>query len=201
MMHRKTFFDSETGSARPAQACNLGEAHQRGFTLLEVIVAISLVSVVMGGATVLLQGVWRVEHSVRHHQADLAGAFRLSESFRNDVHATQPDMVSLARSTTGTATLVLRLPDERIVEYTAGAAQVERIARRGSEVLHRDTFLLKPESTVEWQLAAADDASPLIAMLIAAPLGSEQLDMAEQRTLRVEAMPGMLSMRTISIGQ
>jgi prepilin-type N-terminal cleavage/methylation domain-containing protein len=201
MMHRKASTHSQAGWARAAQARKQGEAQRRGFTLLEVIVAISMVSVVMGGAAVLLQGVWRVERSVRHHQVDLAGAFRLSESFRNDVHAAQPDKVSLARSATGTAKLVLTLPDERIVEYTAGAAQVERIARRGSEVLHRDTFLLKPESTVQWQLAAADNASQLISMLIAAPLGSEQLDMAEQRTLRIEAMPGMLSPHPIPSGQ
>ena len=88
----------------------------------------------------------------------------------------------------GTDKLVLALADGRTVEYSASPAQVKRIVRRGDEIAGRDTFLLKQNATVRWQAGA--DGAPMISMLVSAPLGAEQLEIAEIRTTRTDAIVG-----------
>jgi prepilin-type N-terminal cleavage/methylation domain-containing protein len=160
-----------------------------GFTLVEVVIAVSIASFVMGGAAVLLQGVWRVERSTRHHARNLAADFRLAEAFRSDVHLADASAVAQLAGVESADRLALTLADGRTVEYTAGSAQVERVVRRGDETAGRDTFLLKPQATVRWQ--AGTDGAAMISMLVSAPLGTEQLEMAETRTMRTDATVGM----------
>lgn len=165
--------------------------HAPGFTLVEVVIAVSMVSFVMGGAAVLLQGVWRVERSTRHHAQNLAADFRLAESFRSDMHLADTSAAAPLAGVESANQLALTLVDGRTVEYTADLAQVERVVRRGGEIISRDTFLLKPQATVRWQ-ADSDDAA-MISMLVSAPLGTEQFDLSDVRTMRTDAILGKYS--------
>jgi type II secretory pathway pseudopilin PulG len=174
-----------------ASRWRLANPRAAGFTLLEVVIAVSMASAVMGGAAVLLQGVWRVERSTRHHAQNLAADYRLAETFRSDAHHAHADALQQLAQVEGADKLVLALEDGRLVEYSAGPAQVERVVKRGDEIAGRDTFLLKPNSTVRWQ-AGAEDA-PMISMLVSAPLGLEQLELAEIRTTRTDALVGKWS--------
>jgi type II secretory pathway pseudopilin PulG len=162
-----------------------------GFTLLEVVIAVSMASAVMGGAAVLLQGVWRVERSTRHHAQNLAADYRLAEAFRSDAHHAHADALQQLAQVESADKLLLALEDDRTIEYSARSAQVERVVKRGNEIAGRDTFLLKPNSTVRWQ--AGGEGAPMISMLVSTPLGVEQLELAEIRTTRTDALIGKWS--------
>ncbi|HEY4310663.1 MAG TPA: prepilin-type N-terminal cleavage/methylation domain-containing protein [Pirellulales bacterium] len=185
MTHRITIVEP---SKSRASRRRLASQRAAGFTLVEVVVAVSMASAVMGGAAVLLQGVWRVERSTRHHAQNLAADYRLAEAFRSDAHQAQVDALQQLAQVESADKIVLALEDGRTIEYSAGPAQVERVVKRGDEIAGRDTFLLKPSSTVRWQ-ARAEDA-PMISMLVCAPLGFEQLELAEIRTTRTDALVG-----------
>jgi prepilin-type N-terminal cleavage/methylation domain-containing protein len=159
---------------------------RRGFTLVEMTVVVSLASIVLGGVAVLLQGVWRAERSVADHRAIRAAMFRLGELFRADVHAgkvadamTPPDGATADK-------IALALPGDRTVEYSWANAQIERVVRVNGEIVHQDTFPLPAGATAVWQVA---DAEPrLVTLLITMPLGVKQLELADERTMRIDAV-------------
>jgi hypothetical protein len=144
-----------------------------------------LVSIALGGAAVLLQGVWRAERSVAAHRERNAAMFRVGELFRSD--ASSGKVADAAQAPQGAAVerIVLALPAGRTVEYSTEKSQINRIVRQSDVEILRDTFRLAPESTVTWKVDV-DDPHRII-LLIDSPRGGPSSEMVGRRQFRIDA--------------
>ena len=62
---------------------------RRGYTLVEMMLAITLTSIVLATVGVMLHGVFRVQRTMSDHTQFIDHLSRLAEQFRNDVHQVQ----------------------------------------------------------------------------------------------------------------
>jgi prepilin-type N-terminal cleavage/methylation domain-containing protein len=179
--------------ARPQRPCIAYSRRtaRRGFTLIEILVVITLTSTILGGIAVLLHGVWRTERSVSDHRTQMTVLFHVAELFRADTNA--GELTAPAPEPGGPAVdqVALAYPNERILEYRAADAQIERIVRIRGAITHRDTFKLAANSSASWRLGAAEPRR-LIMQIIRRPPdaladSSETKPEEAERAWRVEA--------------
>jgi len=175
-----------TGSKRNV---TLRAGRPRGFTLVEMIVVLSMVSFVLGAIGILLHSVWRTEMATRDHTAKSASIAVVAAQFRRDAHAgSLVDDLSVPND--GVAErLALALPGERTVEYEAAPAGITRVERQGASETHRETYRLPRGATAGWRAGMMNER-PAVSLLITRPLGVKQPEFAERRTLRVDGLLG-----------
>jgi len=173
--------------------------HAAGMTLIEVLVAVTLTSIIIGTVSVLLHNVWQAESAARHHGADSQAVADLSRQFLRDVHAShivadaQHEPADAATDQSSHAATdqsrLLQLSGDRTVAYEATADRVARIERQGDRVARRETYRLPPGTTVAWESGEINH-HPSMSLLINRPLDSAEREFSDRRTLRVDALVG-----------
>ena len=135
-------------------------ARRRGYNLVEMIVAISITSVLAGVSLGLIGALIRADHSGRRHLEETQSLARLARQFRADVAQAQA-----AKLADEARRLELRLSDGAVVEYTAEPGRVLRDERLGDERLgderRREQFVA-PEAT-QLNFAVDQDRQPATA--------------------------------------
>jgi prepilin-type N-terminal cleavage/methylation domain-containing protein len=190
------------------------QRRRRAFTLVEMLVAISMSSVVLGVVGVLLHGAWQMQQSSSDHRTLLDGMNRLAQQFRDDVHAATsvtvvtPDAAS-ASSGASTASsadeqaanaqpisqFLAELAGGQRIEYLVDKSAINRIVRSGDSVSQRETYVLAPGATIGWQVASLPEGSEansrLASLLVDYPLASKTPAPSVHRQLRVDALIGL----------
>jgi type II secretory pathway pseudopilin PulG len=159
----------------------------RGTTLVELLVVISVCSVIMSASGVLLHGMYRADKETRQAIATDATVARFSLQFRRDAHAS--DEVSLVTDTGGkTAGVMFRATGQPSTEYRWQGTEIIRTVKESDKPVHRDSFRFGVGTSVTWQLPPS--GSQLVAVQISRlPRRGVKMDSLPQR--RIEAVIGL----------
>jgi prepilin-type N-terminal cleavage/methylation domain-containing protein len=134
---------------------------RRAYTLIEMIVAISVAAALTGIGMSLLLVMFRSEQSGRTQLAQAESLERLATQFREDVHiaAAQP-VVNNERHQ-----WQFHCDGNRIVQYAFAADVLSREDRSDSKALRRESFLLPKDSIVAIAVDRATNP-PLVSLAI-----------------------------------
>ena len=122
-------------------------SRRRGYTLVETLVVIAVLSVVLGSVTLSLHAMYRSARHMRDALARYQQLERLAIQFRVDVHqavsatANNPDDPKVLHQ------LQLMLGDKRTVDYRLLETRIDRIVHNGGDLEHQDTYYIAPATT------------------------------------------------------
>ena len=113
--------------------------HRRAFTLVELLAAITVGSVIMGLALMLLQLVLRTDRGSRRQLVETRATAELADVFRRDVRAARSaDVTGVNQSPA--SRLVLQSGEGQTVEYIAGVGEIARTRKSDEKVVARESF-------------------------------------------------------------
>ena len=156
-----------------------------GYSLVELLVVISVSSVLASVAVGLIGILMGVDRGGRRHLHETNALARLAQQFRADVAAAE-DLAS-----DGPHGLHLRLSDGRVVDYASEAGLATREERLGEERRAREQFALPDEARLAFEVAAEQRPAIASASLASANDAAGGGDSAAVRLgWRVEATVG-----------
>jgi type II secretory pathway pseudopilin PulG len=155
--------------------------------LVELLVVISVCSVIMSASGVLLHGMYRADKETRQAIATDATVARFALQFRRDAHAS--DEASLVTDTGGkTAGVMFRAAGRPSTEYRWQGTEIIRTVKESDKNVHRDSFRFLLGTSVAWQLPPS--GSQVVAVQISRlPRRGVKMDSLPQR--RIEAIIGL----------
>jgi prepilin-type N-terminal cleavage/methylation domain-containing protein len=155
---------------------------RRAFGLIEMLVAISIGSVLMGIAISLLIVLLGAEQSGRSHAERSESLQRLADQFRRDVHAAVGEVTAGGEDPTGCR---LTLADGGSVRYAIGAGGISREERKGSTVVRGESYALPKDSTATFTVDRT--TSPWTLSLTIVP---NDASMESGHEIRIDAVLG-----------
>jgi prepilin-type N-terminal cleavage/methylation domain-containing protein len=159
---------------------------RQGFTLIELVTVVGMVSLVMTSLAVAISSLHRVNRKLRDEYPAAAAVAKLCSQLRLDVHgARQAELVTDA----GRPLLRLTRPDQRIVEYGMKQDRASRIVRLEDQIERQEYFLLARGSELEWTLDS--DSSPFVTLRIRCHAGRAPGASDDVRTRVVVAAVGL----------
>ena len=135
---------------------------RKGFSLVEVLVAITVGSVLLAVAVGLLYSLIEVDRTSREHLRLRIAAARLADQFRRDVHAAVRLIAPPAEAEAGAeapAAWQLELPPDRAVEYRLEEDSLLRTEQASGEVVKREWFRLPPHAVASIRISAGQSPS------------------------------------------
>ncbi len=164
---------------------------RRGTTLVELLVIISVCSVVMCASGVLLHSMYRADKESRLAIENGAAVARLSLQFRRDAHSVS--QAELLNEPNGKAAgLAFRGPFQPTIEYRQQDRAIVRRAKQADKVVHMDSFGLPAGTELVWTLEQGRPSVAVIEMARPARRGVKLDAMLEQR---IEASVGIVHQR------
>ena len=157
---------------------------RRGYSLIEMIVVMTVGATMLGIAVTLLGALMQAERAGRAHIGQNGIFNRLADQFRRDVHAAD-GLVVVVENDAGESAWRLNLGDGRSVWYVAGRDEIVREERKGRTVLRQESYRLPDDCGVT--IAADASASPRIVRLTIAPT---EASLRPGHEVRIEAVPG-----------
>ena len=162
-----------------------------GTTMIELLVVISVCSVVVCVSGVLLHGIYRTDKESRLAIESDAAVSRLSLQFRRDAHAaTSAGVLTEAKGTP--AGMVFRGPSQLTVEYRPRGRAIVRTAKQADEVLHMDSFSLPAGTELVWKL---EEGQPSVAAIQIARAPRRGVNLPAVGQQRIEAVVGIVAER------
>lgn len=169
---------------------------RQGWSLIEIVAAITVGSVIFGLALVLAHGFLRMDTSLRMERQTWASLARLAEQFRDDAHAAHavaapaPNPAGAkpvdSRAEYPGATWTLRLADDHRAEYTVAGEEVTRIEHAGGKVVSRERYVLPPGTIAKLEPPAAGSRRVALRIVPQEIAGRQPAAQA----LRIEALVG-----------
>ncbi len=164
---------------------------RQGYTLVECMVAIVLIGVTLATVSVALSGVYRCRQRVGEESAMELDLQRFAVQLRADAHdAVSAEEQKPDEPDAAVVTLLLKLTDDRSVEYTLEGRHVERVLRQGDRLRHRDTYRLPKAYAAHWQVRR--DRPLPIASLMLNPETTGGNGPLRIRAIRLDAAVGLL---------
>jgi type II secretory pathway component PulJ len=164
---------------------------RRGYSLVETLVAIALVTAAFGTVIVTLEGMFRSSRQVRSEAEAQLDLERFAARFRADAHEASSVEAERAGEEGETAALVLVLPEGRAVRYAIEPAGVRRVLSRGETVEHRDTYRLPRSSAAGWRVQK-DRLRPRVSLVLEPRPGGTKSGATAYQVLRIDATVGLL---------
>jgi prepilin-type N-terminal cleavage/methylation domain-containing protein len=164
--------------------------NRRGYSLVECLVAMTVVSAVFAPVTLLVHALYRAESRVRDAVAGDRELDRLAVQLRQDAHQALSATVG---GGSGPRELTFRWPEEQTAQYTLSPGQIERVVRQGEVVLHREGYAAPPSAAMHWEIQAGH-ALPLVALRIDVS-ATDSRDGLPSGICRVEAVVRLLGPR------
>ncbi|MHB1036496.1 MAG: PulJ/GspJ family protein [Pirellulales bacterium] len=158
---------------------------RRGVSLIEMLVAIEVGTVVLGLAVGLLYLLFQVQTNSRERLAAGHSVDRLAEQFRQDVRAAT-GLMPAGEGTDPQSRLAFALPLDRSVEYRLTGNVALRTEQAGQKVLRRETFALLPGDTIHWE--TRPERKELVSLIIASAGQAEKN--RPTRSLKIDAALG-----------
>ncbi len=158
---------------------------RRGFTILEMLVAITVCTVLLGIAVVTLRALMISQNAGREHLQYCRNVNRLDEQFRRDVHATQN--IS-AGGKEGIIEMQSAAAEEIKIRWQCFADRIERTELQGDKIVSRESYLLPPASEAALQLQSQPDASVACILILPRQQAGKVLPAP---VVRIETLVGM----------
>jgi prepilin-type N-terminal cleavage/methylation domain-containing protein len=137
---------------------------RRGFTLLEMVVAISVSTVLMGIAVTTLIALLRNQNTGREHLQYCRSIERLAEQFRRDVHGAE-------KISAGEKEGIMEIPaasaEGATIRYQCFAGQIERTESKGGKIVSRESYILAPATEAALQVKSPPEGS--VASIVISP--------------------------------
>ncbi len=112
--------------------------NQRAFTLVEMMVSISVGSVLMGLALGMVHRTMRAESTARTHAQVERTTALLSRQFRSDIHRAKTVLLDDQQS--DSPSLRLMIPNQRPITYRIENNSLHRQQQQGDEQTHIELF-------------------------------------------------------------
>ena len=156
-----------------------------GKSLVEMLVMISILSIIMGLSATTLASLFRLRYTITRDTEQARSIDRLATRLRADAHE--------ALSATLAEDCVLKLNDGRSIRYSFTSPRIVREVRERKqdreEIVHRDSFSVPRRSLVAFQSEKAGTGS-LVRILIE-PENTKLPPRELPRTARIEAAIGI----------
>ncbi len=157
---------------------------RRAVSLTELLLALSMCTLILTTSGVLLHRVMRIESESRAFTDTEHSCTRLSQQFRSDVHQAATAELNQSDLRDG-AFLRLHLPQDEIVEYGLEQGRVHRTASSGTKVTARDEFIIPLHA----RLTIKQLHSPNRLILSIAPPSIDATTDADHKLLSYRAIP------------
>ena len=145
-------------TARPAR-------RRRGYTLVECLVALSLLSVTLTTVALTLHTLYQADHRLRDELAYESELERFTAQLRTDAHpAVEATIDSSTVEVSAADSLELSLGADRTIQYSILPERIERTAHQADTVRHRESYRLPPSASAKWQMQ--EDRTPPIVTLV-----------------------------------
>lgn len=157
----------------------------RGFTLIEMVCAITVSTLLLGIAVMLLASLMRSEHSGREHFERGNSLDALAVRFRKDVHAA---IAAPAKSADGGAVWDLPISPDGFSHYVRYEVEGEYVNRREHNSRHKarvDTYALPKDCTVSIETETIDGLQTVVLLITANDASPDP-----GRNIRIEARLG-----------
>ncbi len=122
-------------------------SYRRGISLIEMMVAITCVSILLGLCAVSIQTLWRAAGDGQARRTAAAGLNRLAEQFREDVHAASPP----GDGDPSESKLHLSLENGITVAYETRAGRVERVESAAGKVTRRESYVIGRDRSARFE--------------------------------------------------
>ena len=187
-------FDSLTAQSPGADATRLTKGLRRGFTLIELMVVIAIISVIFSLVGAVFQRLFLSEQSAMRAALDEQTVSRLADQFRRDIHAaTFAEIDTQREGATGSLGLFEANRDQPAIVYVVLTDEVIREQRAAdATVSHREVFRL-PECRISFATQVAEAEVSFISLSIArqhSTITPQPQATRPYRTLAVEAALG-----------
>jgi len=153
-----------------------------GKTLVEMLILISLTSVILGTAATTLIALFKTDRQVRRDLEQQTTLARLGSRFRTDAHAAKSCQIG--------ETCDLTWPDGHVVRYALEGRRLSREVRRNGAVEHRDAFLLADTAEVRFEQPATHSGR-LVRLSITAKQHSDKPYLTAVRPATIDAAVGL----------
>jgi prepilin-type N-terminal cleavage/methylation domain-containing protein len=157
---------------------------RRGYSLIEMIVVLTVGATMLGIAVTMLGALMQAERNGRAHIGQNATLNRLADQFRRDVRGAKGKL-AVEKNDAGETAWRLDLAAGRSVWYVADPDEIVREERTGHTILQQKSYSL-PENYVA-TIAASDSAGLSIISLTIAPTEASSRPGHE---IRIEAVLG-----------
>jgi prepilin-type N-terminal cleavage/methylation domain-containing protein len=149
----------------------------RGVSLVEMIIVISIASIILGVVLVLMQWLLRSERDVRKTVWYGRSASRLARVFREDAHrAGKVEIVADGAESSNTMRFLVE--GAHTVTYRIDEHTIDRIDRDGETELRRETFHFPPGSGIRFE---KEDSPALARVVVDRATGQLKVDAADDR--------------------
>jgi prepilin-type N-terminal cleavage/methylation domain-containing protein len=162
--------------------------HRRGFTLMEMLVVITVGSALLGTTVATLVTLHRTNGTFNDDVHSIAAIHLLARQFRDDAHAAIN--TAALEDKDGVAGRRFEMAPDHVVAYEFRGGVIDRIETVGGIVQSRDSFFL-PTGSVASTAAAANADAGIVALVIvpATPPASASVPTRSRyAAMRIEAV-------------
>ena len=138
---------------------------RNAFTLIEMILAVTIISLVLSSVAVALHLMFRVDAQLRKDLAYSVLLPRLSLQVRQDAHESNSTVITNVQE--GSSVLTLAQGDNQFVRYQTNASGIVRSVYRDEEELRHEVYSLEA-AAVRWDF---DEQTRLLRLRIERNLG------------------------------
>lgn len=161
---------------------------QRGFTLIEMLVVITLGAIVLGLCVMLTQSLLRLNRAGQARLTEGSALGRLSRTFRDDVRSALEANTDPGGDAKGPARLTLTMPDRQTLEYRFEGNALLRLGRVEGEVDRVDRFHLPGRATIRPEVRD-DQGQTFVCLILDSP--PDPRSRSALRGTRIEAVLGL----------
>lgn len=164
---------------------------RRGYSLIETLVAIALITTTFSTIVVTLDGMFRASRGVRGEAESQLDLERFAARFRGDAHEALSVESKQEGGESGAGTLAFALADGRTARYTIEPGGVGRVLSGGEKAEHRDTYRLPRYVAATWRLQT-DRPRPIVSLVLTPKPGTGKSGPTAYQVSRVDASVGLL---------
>ena len=137
-----------------------------GHSLVEMLVAITLLGSLLGTVSVTVSAMFRADQTMQDELSKDRALEQFTARFRSDVHqAVSASLGKPAESDGPARELTLKCSGDQTIQYTFRPQDVQRVVRRGETIVHRETYGLAAAAATGWEIRK-DHASPIVSALL-----------------------------------
>lgn len=140
--------------------------HTRGFTLIEMLLAIAVSGVTLALVATSVQAVLRVASNVRVEETRSTILLRLDLQFRGDAHQATGIESAATNVSGGIDQLTMLCDDEVRIEYQIQDGTLHRrVSQHGSQI-QRDSFRLGRHTQLQFEIGDATNGARTVGLLV-----------------------------------